>query len=163
MYDKNWRLKIGKKHVKGEFDWHLDLLAEYVEFIEKARELAIEYDWNLWGGGRRNHAITLFALNKERSAISIRLLSSHDYQYYASFEKEINPNNVPFASYTIFAGQTMEEALEYVRHYMIKNPNSNPSKHPMICDMGGAYERYPLEMKWARENALEEFQNKICN
>ena len=57
MYDRNWRLKIGKRHVKGEFRWRFLLHTEFMEFANEVVELAELYGWNFWGGGVDNSFI----------------------------------------------------------------------------------------------------------
>ena len=58
-YDYNWRSKIGKKVKNNELTWRISLHAEYVEFLNELNILSEIYNWNIWGGGVDNFAVTL--------------------------------------------------------------------------------------------------------
>ena len=155
MENKNWRLKIGKKKQIDELDWRIYLQEEFVEFADEAERLAGIYDWDFWGGGVGNYAITLSQPIRNGKAISICMQPIDNYKYYVSFAKETNPNNVDKASYCECVGNDMNEALKYIHTYLMENKYVRDNRLSRICVMGGAYERYPLAKKWAYE-ALEE-------
>lgn len=160
MNDKNWRLKIGKRLEKGEPDWRIDLQAEYVLFIEELNTLAKLYDWDLWGGGVENYAVTLSQRMQNGKSISIKIVPSKQYQYYACFERTWNPNRIAPSSYTEFAGETIEDALKYVHTYLMENKYI-PTRDKRLCFLGGAYDRYPLALMWEKERCAEELSESL--
>lgn len=152
MEESNWRLKIGKKDLNNELDWRIFLHKEFVEFVEKANELAIKYDWDFWGGGVNNYAITLSQSGMNGKSISIKMLGRDHYHYYVSFVREWNPNNVENSQYLECIGKSLDETLEYLKSFLEQNKYEREYNDERICVMGGAYERYPLALKWAMDD-----------
>ena len=152
MEDNNWRLRIGKRHLKNELDWRIFLHKEFVTFAEKVNELAMIYDWDFWGGGVDNYSVTLSQNTRDGKHISIRMLGRDNYYYYVSFAREWNPNNVEKNQYSDCIGKSMAEALEYLKQFLEENKYVRDYNNERNCIMGGAYERYPLALKWATED-----------
>lgn len=158
VFDENWRERIGKKRDFNLVDWRFDLHTEFVKFAEEAADLASRYDWNFWGGGVDNYAITLSQSKRDGKYISIKLISGDNYCYYVSFYNNLNPNNIPYDSYKERIGENMNEALRYLLKYIIEHDYDAQSK-PMLV-MGGAYDRYPLAKLWAFEELEENKKEK---
>lgn len=156
VYDREWRLKIGKRHFKGEFKWRFNLHTEYIEFAEEMFDIADFYNWNYWGGGVDNYAVTLSQMKPNGKSISIKMISSDNYYYYASFVNEINPNNIEVDSYKQFVGKTIDDVIDYVQEFLENNDYKPDDVRELICIEGGAYDRYLLAKKWALEELEEE-------
>ena len=152
----DWRSKIGKIKMSGELDWRIYLHAEFVQFAEEAEQLSELYNWNFWGGGVNNYAVTVSQSGRDGISISIRLYSGDHYKYYVSFCREWNPNNIATSEYRECIGDTMDDALKYLHSFLIKNKYVPEINHERICIMGGAYDRYPLAKKWAYEELEKE-------
>lgn len=150
-YNKKWRLEIGKKSNNNEFNWRLYLQAEYVEFLLEVKELSEIYNWNLWGGGVNNYALTISQPGSDGKSISIQLKPNDKYYYYASFEREHNPNNVNKDSYNKYIGTNMDEALKYIHTFLKENANIKDLENTQIVVLGGASDRFPLAYIWAKE------------
>lgn len=157
-YNRAWREKIGKRLNPGEYDWRIHLHTEFVEFLEEVASLAALYDWDMWGGGVKNYAVTLSQAKKDGKSISIKMISGANYKYYASFEKIWNPNNANVDHYKLLIGENMEEALKYIHEFLMDNKYQREWKDKRTCFMGGAYERYPLALHWERERVIEELE-----
>ena len=158
--ENNWRTKIGKRRMKGELDWRIYLHAEFVQFAEEAERLSELYDWNFWGGGVDNYAVTLSQSGRGGKSISIRLHSGDHYKYYVSFSDQWNPNNISISEYRECIGDTMDDALKYLHTFLLEHKYVREANHERICVMGGAYDRYPLAKKWAYEELVNEnFEN----
>lgn len=150
-YNKNWRSSVGKKRNPKELDWRIHKHYEFVKFAEAAEDLSELYDWNFWGGGVDNLAVTLSQPGREGLSISIRLLSDNHYSYYVSFANQWNPNNIEYCEYTKCIADNLDDALEYLHTFLKENPYQREYKDDRISVMGGAYERFPLALKWAYE------------
>ncbi len=150
-YDYNWRSKIGKKVKNNELTWRISLHAEYVEFLNGLNILSEIYNWNIWGGGVDNFAVTLSQRGLNCKSISICLKALDGYKYYACFDKDSNPNNINKNFYNECIGDTMEEALKYVHSFIVENKDSKDIQGERIVVFGGAYDRYPLAYFWALE------------
>lgn len=161
MIGNDWRLKIGKKRIKGELGWRIELHTEYMKFADKACEIANVCNWNFWGGGVDNYAVTLSQSGPDGKSISVKMIASGNYHYYACFKKVLNPNNLEIGDYDTYIGETSEDALKYIRSYLIENRSINDFDDECVCFMGGAYDRYPLAMKWAKE-IMEEEDSKVA-
>ena len=114
MQNKNWRLKIGKKREKNELNWRIHLQAEFVQFVEEAEELSKVYNWDFWGGGTKNYAVTLSQGIRDGHYISIRMNPGEKYKYYVSFARQWNPNNIEPSEYHECIGENIDEALKYL-------------------------------------------------
>ena len=158
MLNSNWRLKIGKRRNSNELDWHIELHQEFVQFAEEAELLSRLYDWDFWGGGVGNYAVTLSQSIMKGISISIRMFGSGNC-YYVSFANEMNPNNVKFSTYNECIAKTMDDALKYLHSFLIEHRYTRNFNSDRICVMGGAYERYLLALRWAYEE-LEERKEK---
>ncbi len=152
----NWRNKIGKKQEQGEIEWRFLLHQEFFEFMNEVHTLAKIYNWNLWGGGVNNYAVTLSQNKPNGIRCSIKMLASDSYKYYFCLTKEINPNNINNSEYTKFIGENMDEALKYLHTFLLNNDYEVDSKSEKFTFMGGAYDRYYLAKKWESERLLEE-------
>ena len=152
----HWREKIGKRQVKNEYSWRLSLHKEYVDFLEEVVTLARIYDWNLWGGGVNNYAVTLSQAKRNGKSISIRILPNNNYSYFVSFANAWNPNNIEKKEYQEKIGSTMDDALKYLHTFLLENQYNSDSDREKILVMGGAYERYPLVLKWEKERMMED-------
>ena len=113
----NWREKRGKRNLDG-FDWRFYLQVEFVEFLEEVEDISSICDWNLWGGGVNNYAVTISQAKRDGKSISIRINPGDNYYYYACFEKEWNPNNIDSNKYQECIGKTKEEAISYLKTFL---------------------------------------------
>ena len=156
MNNRNWREKVGKRQEKNEFSWRLGLHKEYVDFLEEVVTLANIYNWNLWGGGVNNYAVTLSQLKRDGKSISIRILPGDNYSYFVSFFDAWNPNNIDKKEYKKKIGNNMDEALKYLHTFLLENKYEIDNNRERICVLGGAYDRYPLALKWEKERIIEE-------
>lgn len=138
----NWREKRGKKLNDGELDWRFYLQIEFVEFIEEVDEIAEIFDWDLWGGGVNNYAVTLSQGKRDGKSISIRINPGDNYYYYVSFERQWNPNNIDNNKYLECIAKTKEEAIAYLKNFLKNNQYIREFKNERISILGGAYDRY---------------------
>lgn len=152
VYSKNWRSKIGKRSNPTEISWRFELHSEYMEFLSEVKTLAELYDWDLWGGGVNNYAITLSQAKRDGLSISIGLVPGFNYQYCVCFDKVWNPNNISFNGYKKCISADMNDALKYLHTFLIGNRYRREYPGERICVLGGAYERYPLARKWEYES-----------
>ncbi len=152
----DWRNKIGKKQEKSEINWRFLLHKEFFEFMNEVHTLAEIYNWNLWGGGVDNYAVTLSQRKFNGIHCSIKMLARDNYKYYFCLTREINPNNIKNEEYTEFIGENMDEALKYLHTFLLDNDYEIESKEEKFIYMGGAYDRYFLAKKWESERLLEE-------
>lgn len=150
-YDKNWRERIGKKRNEEELNWRFHLHAEYVKFLLEVEQLSEKYNWDLWGGGVNNYAVTLSQFGRDGKHISVRLHSGYNYQYYVSYKDEWNPNNIDYDSYRSCIGKTMEEALGNMEVFLRDNVSFLDLENQRRVVLGGAYDRFPLAYQWALE------------
>lgn len=161
MEVKNWRTMVGKRRAKNELDWRIYLHKEFVDFAEEAAMLASIYNWSFWGGGVNNYAVTLSQEKRDGLSISIRIIPGNNYKYYVSFKKVWNPNNLSQNEYNKCIAETLDEALKYLHTYLLENEYTPDANRERIYVMGGAYERYPLALKWAYEEIEENSKDKI--
>lgn len=158
MKSINWREKVGKRQEKQEFSWRLGLHKEFVDFAEEANNLAALYHWNFWGGKVDNYSVTLSQAQVDGKSISIRILAEDNYSYFVSFARKTNPNNVDRCEYQERIGATMDDALKYLHNYLLENQYIPTFGGERICFMGGAYDRYPLALRWEKERIMEEME-----
>lgn len=153
----NWRNMVGKKQEKGKFSWRIYMHKEFYDLIEEVAILAHEYKFSLWGGKVGNYAITLYQGKKH---ISVKLMN--DYKYHISFKDVWNPNNLKDEDYSLTLSESLDEALKYVHTYLIENTTFDNKDLTII--MGGAYDRYPLALKWEKERVSEELlENELID
>lgn len=149
--NKNWRSQIGKNAKAGEYGWRIHLHKEFVDFMEELEQLVDRYDWNLWGGMVNNYAVTLSQIKVPGKAITIKMIAGEEYKYYACFKNATNPNNVKLEEYETLIGNSMDETLKYVHNFLNDNKYIKDSKEESFCFLGGAYNRYPMELYWEQQ------------
>lgn len=155
---ENWRSKIGKRLSNGELDWRYNLQEEFINFFDEVIKLADIYEWNYWGGGSNNCAITLSQNKVKGKSISVKMLPGHKYKYYATFIQEHNPNRLKNSEYNVFIGETLDDAWKYIKEYLDKNRYIPDNPHERFGFTSGAYEKFIIE-KWQRE-ILEKKEKK---
>lgn len=152
MTKQDWRLRIGEKTPKYELGWRAELYKEAMDFVDKSLTLARLYNWNFWGGGTRNYAVTLFQNIRDGKYISIRIIPMKGYSYYASFVEEGKPNNIEINQYNTYIGTTLEEAMEYLRNFLSENQYViDPNRHELIQYKGNGYDKWFLNILWMKE------------
>ncbi len=154
--DINWRDRRGRKADGIHLNWRFELHTEYMMFAERVLLLSKIHGWNFWGSGVDNYAITLSQNKRDGLYITIRINPCDDYKYYVSYTSEINPNNILKEQYKECIGETLDEAVSFLKHYLERNQYEPEYQHPTHCFMGGAYDRYPLAKKWAYEELEEQ-------
>ncbi len=156
----NWREKVGKKEESKKFSWRIMLHHEYVIFAEEASLLAKIYHWNFWGGKVNNYAVTLSQNKANGKSISIKILASDNYSYFVSFKNETNPNNINQKEYHEKIASNLDDALKYLHNFLLENEYEPEFFSDLIIVMGGAYDRYPLELHWEKERIMEEIEKE---
>lgn len=156
MQNRNykWRDKIGKIKNQDELDWRIGLYKEFIEFVDETYELSCIYDWSFWGGGTDNFAVTFSQQIRDGKCISIKMIPSKNYSYYACFSKTTNPNNIKDNSlYSEFVGNTIDAALKYIHTYLLENKFT--SEHSGIREKGFGYEKCFMRIRWAKEEMVD--------
>lgn len=67
--------------------------------------------------------------------------------------RKFNPSNISKSAYTKFA-DTLDETLKKVHTYLEQNLYTRT--YSGMFDKGGAYNRYLLALKWAKEEIADE-------
>ena len=153
---ENWREKRVRR-VRDGLDWRVGLYKEFIEFIDEVYELSNIYDWDIWGGGTDNYAVTLTQAKRNGKFISIKMIPSKNYSYYASFVDEWNLNRIKNDSiYEEFIGDTLDEALKYIHKFLNENEYQREYGSPTKI-LGNGYDKCFMRIRWAKD----EFANKI--
>lgn len=145
----DWRSRIGEKKKSDKLSWKISLYEEFIQFVDKAFDLSVLYNWDFWGGGTDNYAVTFSQGIIDGKSLSIRMISTKKYSYWASFSNKTNPNNIEFSEYDSFISETMDETLEYIREYLLKNEDVKQRQH--IRFRGCGYDRCILKIKQEKE------------
>ena len=157
----SWREKIGKRLGQNEIDWRVGLYKEFIEFVNETYELATIYDWNFWGGGTDNYAVTLSQAKRDGICLSIKMLSSDKYKYYVSFYDEFNPNNIDSNQYKEFIGENLDEALKYIHKFLMENKYDRSFNGSPTRVVGSGYNKCYLRIKWAKEEIAQKIIDEI--
>lgn len=153
-----WRQRRGNRGNSNEIDWRIGLYKEFIQFVDETYELSVIYDWDFWGGGTDNYAVTLSQAIRDGKHISIKMIPSKDYHYYASFCNEMNPNRIKDDNeYKEFAGETIDEALKYIHTFLLDNEYERQFKVSPTRFLGNGYDKCFMRIRWAKE----ELANKL--
>lgn len=113
---QNWRAF----YRKGRGDWKTYRKREFEQLVTVLVDRAGSFNWSSWVGGTKNPlSITMSARvdSGMRSSVTIKL-RSQDSAYVASFQDEINPNNLRPSDFNIYVGNTINECEEFVWRLM---------------------------------------------
>jgi hypothetical protein len=113
-----------RNYVRQDKEWKDFRLLEYKKIVTRLVDLAIEYKWSVWVGGRGKFSLTLSAdfPNKISRSISV-ILNKKNNKYKASFEFVINPNTLHLVDFSEEIGDSINECEEFVWRFLENNKN----------------------------------------
>lgn len=149
-----------REYRKKTDNWKDFRLKEYKLLVTKIVDLAFEYNWSVWTGGNDKFSMTISAhLKKGSKSISL-ILNKNNNNYYASFNKVINPNNLQKSDFKQMVGNSINECEEYVWRFLKESkkkngvPTSKPFYHVTRFSKKGELETLTFEI-------VELIKNKI--
>ncbi|MBQ9071616.1 MAG: hypothetical protein IJY25_00455 [Bacilli bacterium] len=155
MNNKFWRDRIGKRREKNELDWRVGLYKEFIQFVEETSKLAEIYDWDFWGGGTDNFAVTLSQAKRSGKSISLKMIPSAKYSYYVSFAHEWNPNNISDSEYKEFVSESMLDVIKYLRKFLTDNSYVREYRSGSNIILGNGYDKCFMRIRWAKEELVD--------
>ena len=156
MNNINWRDRIGKRREKNGLNWEIGLYKEFIQFVEETSKLAKMFDWNFWGGGTDNFAVTLYQAKRDGKKISLKMIPSAKYSYYASFANEWNPNNIKSSEYNDLVGESMLDAIKYLKTFLTQNSYVREYRTESNIILGSGYDKCFMRIRWAKEDLVEQ-------